>query len=203
MRSTFCRVAMVVLGFAVLFLPQMVQAQPPVYVDLGVISDTSGTYAIPDFQVTPTITTNVIQWYQFTLNESTSASGVFFDIDTMATGSTGQVDTEIGIYDNAGNLVANDDDDGHSVRSALSFGNTTPRTMPPDPYGFTNGLDANGRDGDLVAGVYWLAVGQFNVTFNPTNWDVTSSATGPGTSVEVNFRTDAMVPVELMSFSVE
>ncbi len=195
-------VTVTVLGFGLL-LPQTAQAQPPVYVDLGVISDTSPTYAVADLTVTPSITTNVIQWYSFTTNESTSAAGVFFDIDTMATGSSNQVDTEIGVYDNSGNLVANDDDDGHSVRSALSFGNTTPRTMPPDPFGFTNGLDANGRDGNLAAGTYWLAVGQFNVIFNATNWDVTSSATGPGNTVEVNFRTDAMVPVELMSFSVE
>jgi hypothetical protein len=197
------RIVAVIAASFVLAVGQVALAQPPVFTELGVIGDTSAVYTTPDLTVTSAIATNVINWYRFSLNEATSAGGVFFDIDLFATGASDQVDTEIGFYDNSGNLVATDDDDGHSLRSALTFGNTTPRPMPPDPFGFTNGLDANGRDGNLAAGVYWLAVGQFNCTFNPTGWDVTSAATGPGNSVDVNFRTDALVPVELMSFSVE
>jgi hypothetical protein len=167
-------------------------AQPANYTDLGVIGDTTANYNTPDFTTNSTVGTNVINWYRFQILGATGATGSFFDIDLFATGATLQLDSEIGIYDSVGNMIANDDDDGHSLRSALTFGNTTPRAMPPDPFGFTNGLAANGRDGNLTAGVYWLAIGQFDTVFNATNWDVTSTAGGAGNTVAVNFRTDVV-----------
>lgn len=183
--------------------PQAADAQPAVFTELGTISDVSADYTVADLSVSPSISGSTITWYRFNLGTATGAAGPFFDIDLFATSAATTLDTEIGLYDDSGNLIASDDDDSHSLRSALTFGNTTPRTMPPDPFGFTNGLAANGRDGNLAVGTYWLAVGQFNVTFNATNWSVTSSATGAGDTVQVNFRTDAEVPVELMGFSVE
>lgn len=168
-------------------------AQPTNFVDLGTIYSTSNVYATPDASVTVGFaSTGVVNWYKFNLAEGTSVAGRYFDIDLFATGSTSQSDTEIGVYTNLGALVATDDDDGHSLRSALSFGNTTPRTMPPDPFGFTNGLAANGRDGNLNVDTYWLAVTRFNATFNATNWNVVGAGTGVGNPVTVNFRTDAV-----------
>ena len=67
------------------------------------------------------------------------------------------------------------------------------KLMPADPFGFTNGLPHNGRDGNLGVGRYWLAMGQFNTTYGATNWNVTSTGTGSGT-VLMNFRTDGPVP---------
>lgn len=168
-------------------------AQPTNFVDLGTIYSTSNVYATPDASVTVGFaSTGVVNWYKFNLAEGTSVAGRYFDIDLFATGSSAQSDTEIGVYTNLGALVATDDDDGHSLRSALSFGNTTPRTMPPDPFGFTNGLAANGRDGNLNVDTYWLAVTRFNATFNATNWNVVGAGTGVGNPVTVNFRTDAV-----------
>jgi hypothetical protein len=169
-----------------------VQAQPSSFVDLGVISNTSSNYATPDLSFNVSVAGNQVKWYRFSLAGPTSPSGAFLDIDLFATGTTGQADTEIGIYDNAGNRIADDDDDGHSLRSALTFGNTTPRTMPPDPFGFTNGLAHNGRDGNLGAATYWLSVSLFNTTFGATNWTVTSSATAQPAASTVNFRTDVV-----------
>lgn len=169
------------------------QAEPGSYVDLGTIFSTSAAYNTADLSINASLTGATINWYKFKIDESTAAAGKYLDIDLFATAASGAgaPDTEIGIYNSLGNMVANDDDDGHSLRSALTFGNTTSRTMPPDPFGFTNGVAANGRDGNLTAGTYWLAVGLFNTTFGSTNWTVTSNATGTGVA-QVNFRTDAV-----------
>ncbi|MDI9641387.1 PEP-CTERM sorting domain-containing protein [Kamptonema cortianum] len=167
-------------------------AQPAVFTDLGQIDSISNDYNVADLQVRTSLAGSTINWYRFSIGQNTDPNGVYFDIDMFATGSTGQVDSEIGVYDFLGNLVANDDDDGHSLRSALTFGNTTPRTMPADPFGFTNGLAANGRDGNLLGGQhYWLAVGVFNTTFGASNWDVTSTGTAQG-DLDINFRTDSV-----------
>ena len=172
-----------------------VQAAPGTFVDLGTIVSTTGVYTVPDRSVGVDLAGTTIAWFRFDLPFATSTSGFYLDIDLFATGAsgTGAPDTEIGIYDNVGARIANDDDDGHSFRSALSFGNTTPRTQPADPFGFTGGVAHNGRDGNVGPGRYWLAVGLWNPTFGAAGWTVTSTSTGAGTTV-VNFRTDAPVP---------
>lgn len=179
----------VLAGMSVAVAATAAMAQPAC-VDLGTIMNTSNDYNVADFSFSSNPTGSTIMWYCFTLPAGTSPSGSYFDVDVFATAATNQADTEIGIYDSLGNMIANDDDDGHSLRSALSFGNTTPRVQPPDPFGFTNGVAANGRDGNLNAATYYLAVGLFNTTFGATNWMVTSAATGTPDPVTVNFRTD-------------
>ncbi|MCC7434061.1 MAG: PEP-CTERM sorting domain-containing protein [Methanoregulaceae archaeon] len=166
-------------------------AQPTNFVDLGTINSISNDYNVADLSVIAPVAGSTVTWYRFNLAQATGSVGAYFDIDLFATGTTAQLDTEIGLYDNLGSMVANDDDDGHSLRSALTFGNTTPRTMPPDPFGFTNGVAANGRDGNLGVATYWLAVSNFSTTHGASNWTVTSTGTAQGT-VQVNFRTDAV-----------
>lgn len=170
-------------------------AQPTNFTDLGTIVNTATPYNTPDKTFITGLSGSTINWYKFVFPATTSPTGNYLDIDLFATGPSGPgaPDTEIGLYSNLGAMIANDDDDGHSLRSALTFGNTTPRTMPPDPFGFTNGLAANGRDGNLTPGTYWLAIGLFNTTFGATNWNVTSTATGAG-DAQVNFRVPDAVP---------
>lgn len=170
-----------------------VQAQPVTFFDLGTITSSATPYSVADRAVGVDLDGPNIVWLRFDFPNVTSASGFYFDIDVFATNSV-VADTEIGLYDNAGAMIANDDDQGHSLMSALTFGNTTARTMPSDPFGFTNGVAANGRDGNIGPGRYWLAVGLFNTAFGATNWDVTSTSTGDPNTVVVNFRTDAPVP---------
>ncbi|MEZ6233905.1 MAG: PEP-CTERM sorting domain-containing protein [Phycisphaerales bacterium] len=173
-------------------LASVASAQPQC-IDLGVVSNTSAVYDIPDLSFSSQPQASGILWYCFTLAGGTGAAGAFFDIDLHSTGATGQSDTEIGVYDSLGNLLASDDDDGHSVRSALSFGNVDPRTQPADPFGFTNGVAANGRDGNLNGGeTYYLAIGLFNTTFGATAWNVTSNSTALTAASTVNFRTDVV-----------
>lgn len=184
----------VLFASATVFAAVAAQAAPGSFVNLGTIISTTGVYGVPDRAVGVDLVGSTIQWFRFDFVGGTAPSGAFLDIDLFATGAVNTPaapDTEIGIYDNFGARIANDDDDGHSLRSALTFGNTTARTMPADPFGFTGGVAHNGRDGNLAPGTYWLAVGLFDTTFGATNWAVTSNATGTGTTV-VNFRTDAV-----------
>ena len=183
----------IVFASGAIFAAVAAHAAPGSFVNLGTIVSTTGVYNVPDRAVGVDLTGSTIQWFRFDFLGGTSASGAYLDIDLFATAASGSgaPDTEIGLYDNLGARIADDDDDGHSLRSALTFGNTTARTMPADPFGFINGVAHNGRDGNLAPGTYWLAVGLFDTTFGATNWTVTSNATGTGTTV-VNFRTDAV-----------
>lgn len=170
-----------------------VQAQPVTFFDLGTITSSATPYSVADRTVGVDLAGTSIVWLRFDFPNVTSASGFYFDIDVFST-NTAIPDTEIGLYSNTGALIGNDDDDGHGFMSALTFGNTTPRTMPSDPNGATGGLAANGRDGNIGPGRYWLAVGLWNTTFGASNWDVSSTSTGAANTALVNFRTDAPVP---------
>ena len=70
-------------------------------------------------------------------------------------------DTELGLYNAAGDLLAHDDDDGPGLLSYLGFGG------------------AGNSNGDLLAGDYYLFVGGFNTIF-ANNFGVTSSSTQLG-----------------------
>jgi hypothetical protein len=106
-----------------------------------------------------------VRWYRFTIPSVDDANQRWLDIST-----TGGSDTELGLYRPDGSVVAFDDDDGDGLLTALSFG----LDSPPRPA-IGTGVEFNGRDGDLAAGEYYLALGTFNTTFNATAFDVTST----------------------------
>lgn len=83
------------------------------------------------------------------------APGDTFTFDTN--GSDG--DTELGLYDQAGNLIVNDDDGGDGLQSLIE----------------TEGIAAGTGQafGGLDAGTYFLAISEFNTTFGTSNFDVT------------------------------
>nr|WP_321224583.1 T9SS type A sorting domain-containing protein [uncultured Psychroserpens sp.] len=78
-------------------------------------------------------------------------------------------DTEIGIYDESGNLIGSNDDGG---TGALSL--------------FT----ANA----LTAGTYYVAAGGFNTTFAATLFNVTTTSTVIGGSLSINISTTDAIP---------
>jgi subtilisin-like proprotein convertase family protein len=129
-----------------------------------------------------------VRWFQFSVCSDVAAPSFF---DLTATGTFGaSADTEFGIYRTDGTLVSSDDDDGVLAGSAMSFGAGSGATQGGTGTTDTAPVIADGRDGaTLPAGTYYLATGQFNVTFNTTNFSVVGAGVGAGT-LSVVFDTD-------------
>ncbi|CAG1010077.1 hypothetical protein PHYC_03792 [Phycisphaerales bacterium] len=150
---------------AALALAAAAFAQPAVIEDLGSlpagVTSRSGAIAAG----------GQVDWYQFTLASAVQMSDLsFLNADTVGAG----FDTELAVYDAAGNLMATDDDDAVGLQSALSFGSGD-ATFPG-----TGGAVANGRDGNLPAGTYYVAVVGYNTTFGTTGWTITTGGTATG-----------------------
>jgi hypothetical protein len=189
----FLLVAMVTVGCGAAF------AQPANFIDLGNIGDIDPNYQTEDaFGDVAPFAAAQIQWFKFTFG-GTNGTTNYLDIDTInpvgTSPSSALVDTEIGLYDNLGNRIADDDDDGYSLYSALSFGAPGSRNFTQSGTMTARSPSGNGRDGVLAAGTYWVAVGQFNTTFGNTGWTVTSAGAGDADRSRLAFRTDvAAVP---------
>jgi hypothetical protein len=138
-----------------------------------------GTLTTSPTVTNTTFTAGQIKWYKFTIAQDILGQGPthrFLDINTNGSTVGTGVDTEIGIYNANGTLIATDDDSGDGPGGAnssqVSFGyGRRPAVGTSQP--------AAGQDGDLVAGTYYMAIGGWNVTygagFSPTT---TSTATG-------------------------
>jgi subtilisin-like proprotein convertase family protein len=166
-------------------------AQPTVTENLGTLTG--------NVQRDAAISAATITWYKFTISDLPASGVGYLDIGTRAGSLSNGDDSEIGLYDAAGNMKANDDDGGAGFWSALSFGNTS----SPRPADGT-GLAFNGRNGALTAGTYYLAVGAYNTTFGTTAWNVTSSSTATGTAQTfINYLSNSLpyAPTGAMSAS--
>ena len=130
-------------------------AVPTTLFDFGNLNDGAGG--------TGSLTTNIV-WFSF---EITSAT--YVDIHTNGS----LIDTEIGLYDATGNLIANDDDDGIGLDSVLSFGTGSGQSLG-DFFNLGGNGIAEGENGALGPGLYYLAIGRFN-TFFANDFDVTGS----------------------------
>lgn len=100
-----------------------------------------------------------VLWYEITIPDIAGTD--YLNISTDANFAPSSADTELGIYDSAGNLVATDDDDGPGLLSLLAHGN-------------------GGADGDLTAGTYYIAAGGFNTTYGATGFNATSTSSRTG-----------------------
>lgn len=106
-----------------------------------------------------------IRWVQLDYD------GGCFELTADTDGS--DFDTELGLYDLNGILVANNDDD---------FGGITPQSL------FTEGA--------LPAGTYYLASGAFNMVFGPDNFNVTTTNTTATGNLTVNVSTPSNETVD-------
>lgn len=146
----------------------------PPSTDLGMICN-------PGANTTFSIGPAEVVWFRVEVPESTGNNDRYLDIDTEG---SSPLDTEIGIYTDQGILVANDDDDGTGFMSQLSFG--TDAAVRSGPGG--DAEDYDGRDGDVGAGTYYVAVGQYDTTFGGS-YQVASDGGESGT-VHLNFYTN-------------
>ncbi len=147
-----------------------VAAEPGVFEDLGSIACTPTDRSA-------TLAANEVKWYKVTL--PATGVGTYVDMWTVSTGTIG--DTEMGLFDSSGALIASDDDSGNGLKSELSFGDVGPRANPDG--GTAAAL--TGQNGALAGGVYWLATGSYSMTF-ANGWQVTSGATVGTVDVHIN-----------------
>jgi hypothetical protein len=156
---------------------------PPTATDLGTIATAGEVDPNPALTRTDTHAAGNVKWYKITVPEAVLGPK-YLDIDTEGTTAfLASNDTEIGLYDAYGDLVANDDDSATGALSLLSFG-----LDAPSRAAIGNGLSRNGRNGNLSPGVYYVAVSGFNAAFsNGFTVTTTSAAAGP---VVLNFRTN-------------
>lgn len=138
---------------------------PPPATDLGTLTG--------DTSVSGYLGAGEVHWYMFTI-------GPVPYCDITTNNSTGVTDTELGLYEDVlGALIATDDDDGFSLLSTLSFGTGSGMTLG-DPWNLGGDGIANGEDGPLGPGTYYLAFGGYNTTFGTSGWDVTSTSSQTG-----------------------
>lgn len=148
---------------AALALAVPVLAQPAA-IDLGTLTG--------DTSVSGVLSAGEVVWYEFTIGDV-----AYIDITTND--STGVSDSELGVYDAAGFFVATDDDDGFGLLSTLSFNDGSGLELG-DSWNLGGDGIANGEDGPLPAGTYYLAFGGYNTTYGTDNWDVSSTSSQEG-----------------------
>lgn len=101
----------------------------------------------------------------------------FLDID-FGTGGAGSMDTELFLFDSAGNLLASNDDSAGDPGSASGF--------------FGGTLDS-AITTNLAAGTYVVAVGEFNSS-GSNGFGVSGNAPDTGDTYTLHIRTNAVLP---------
>ena len=138
-----------------------------IQIDLGFDTVTAPTAmnlgTNPNTTVSQALGAGEVQWFSFDLTDGAGSSAWSLSLagSTNTGGSFGDNDTEIGLYDALGTLIASNDDVGGGDLTSL--------------------LDSVGV-GSLADGTYYIAAGGFNTTFNDF-FDVTSTSTAVGTNV--------------------
>jgi hypothetical protein len=166
---------------ATLGLAMAAHAQPAAFTDLG----NHDTAAEQFSQEVTALAGNDVQWYRIVLPAAPAASSGYVDIWTVNGGANPMTDTEVGIFDNAGTLISDDDDSGPGFYTVLTFGGGSGQQL-----GEFNSLGgdnfANGEDGPLAGGVYWVAVGRYPVAY-ASGFSAVSTSGLTQTTTTLNF----------------
>lgn len=179
-------VASMTLNFGVATAP----TPPAGAISLGVMSETDTRNRVGD-----TLATGQVRWYIVNVPASNRFPSRFLDIDTEGSSLTGTNSTRIAVYNRTGVITGTqwyfnkennqtalaDLSDGNNNLSQITLGAGTRPAV-----GF--GLPYNGRDGDLQAGVYYIAVAGPGNTPASSGFGFTSSSTATGT-INLNIAT--------------
>lgn len=138
-----------------------------------------------------------LDFYTFTIGGAGVDPTGYLNIATYDIGGT-LIDTELGLYDSAGNFIATDDDGQDSglggLYSMLSFGASDPLT----------GVDtAPGADGlSLPAGTYTVVVGGYNTSFEPLIGDIIPGTSAGDYGIDLTFVPEpASIGLMLLGFA--
>jgi len=133
---------------------------------------------------TETIPVGSVKWYVFSLTtpiHALSNSALQIDTEGSSTSPT-LLDTSIGLYNATGTLAVSDSSDGSGLLGTLTFGADN-RPAPGD------GLPYAGRDGELLAGTYYLAVAPGGAPTFAADFAVTGLSTTQSGDVTTTIRT--------------
>jgi hypothetical protein len=147
-----------------------------------------GTLGTPTIQRTFTLTNETrFQWYKFTIPaDANDTTGFYVDIDTANTPDPIN-DTNIALYDSAGNLKSLNDDiapgwgaeNPTGGNSAMSFGSSNNGNGRDYTAINANLPLATGADGNLTAGTYYLQVSMCCASYaNNRFWVINDYVTG-------------------------
>ncbi len=162
-------------------------------IDLGVINESTASVATPLSSEQPPLALGEIRWFKFTtagFNQGGKFLDIFVDLGTNNTDpqnpipATGSEDTELGLFNSNGLLIANDDDNSAGLWSQLTFGDAnTPRGPIIAPAGvFGNGLNLDGLNGDgLAPGTYYLAAARYSLATRFNHGFIVGTSTTAGT----------------------
>ncbi|MFT3686546.1 MAG: GC-type dockerin domain-anchored protein [Phycisphaerales bacterium] len=150
--------------------------------DFGTLNGSDATATVSDY-----VGGDVV-WMKVTLpQDADNNTGFWMDLNTVGSATaegyfTDANDTEMGLYRADGSIVDANDDIAYpaSPQSALTFGATAVRD-----HG-TAGFTYDGHDGVLVAGVYYIASGTYNLAFFDGAFNVDTASDSPGGSIVVN-----------------
>jgi hypothetical protein len=146
---------------------------PATTIDLGDINSTTAPVATPLSSQQAPLALGEVRWFKFTtagFNQAGKFLDIFVDQGSNITDpqnpilATDDEDTELGLFDSNGLLIANDDDNSAQLWSQLSFGDANaPRGTVADPFGTLIGVPQDGRNGDgLAPGTYYLAAARWS-----------------------------------------
>ncbi|MBX3384205.1 MAG: hypothetical protein KF864_11930 [Phycisphaeraceae bacterium] len=131
---------------------------------------------------------NWVVWYRFEVCSDVNddgnefATGPYVDVDF--TGSFVNSDTDVVVFDGSGNVIASEgltppmDDAGAGLFSQISWGDVAPARFG------VGGVDFAGQQGNLSAGVYYMAVGLCCINPVDGRWHARSTS---GSSLPANF----------------
>jgi len=158
-------------GFMVRLKGDVPPPPPPPATDLGNLADGTTT-------ASGNVGSGAVTWYTFNLPVGAQDFDLkFFDMDTE--GSTG--DVAFALFNDVGTVVDLDNDSGAGTNDQMSFG-VGRRASVGD------GLQYDGRNGQLNAGVYYVAIGPAGSTFG--GGFTASGSANPGGDFTLNLTTN-------------
>lgn len=165
-------------------------AQPTDYTDLG-------THVVTESFSAPVHLDSAtdVQWFRIELPSVLHTDG-FVDIWTAHTSPSVPLTdifmADVVLYDNQGTLRANETNVGAYGGAVITLGSTDPR--PPECFVgadeelYCGERSFDGFHGTLLAGVWWLAVGQPTLDYASSDWLVVGTSSGLGRNIVLNFR---------------
>jgi hypothetical protein len=126
-----------------------------------------------------------LDFYTITIPYGVTNLSHYLNIKTSQPVGAAFYDSELAIYDAAGNRIADDDDGamGAGLYSMLSFGDADPLADAADPS--NTGPGESGAS--LAAGTYTIVVGGYDTAFGATIGSITAGAAAGAYSLDVTY----------------